>query len=147
MEMRYGTKKKKEAKNGKGTKGNGKKEKITYKDVVIMFLAEGLGLVQKLVETGKVSSSAVHRAAEDLKAQFPDRADLLTKYADSVAPADRGRGRVAAKIGDERDYKAQKIGGNEAFIRLPLGVLEVKKGQLITVRFAADRLTACKKAG
>ena len=106
-----------------------------------------IGRIRKLVETGKVSSSAVHRAAEDLKAQFPDRADLLTKYADSVAPADRGRGRVAAKIGDERDYKAQKIGGNEAFIRLPLGVLEVKKGQLITVRFAADRLTACKKAG
>jgi hypothetical protein len=152
MEMRYGTKNTKlpkktakKAKSGK-TARKTKNEKTTYKDVIIMFLAEGLSLVEKNVEMGKVSVSAVRKAAADLQGQFPERADLLQAFAEKVQPVSLGRGRTPAKIGDERDYKAQKIGEGEPFLRLPLSVLGVKKGQILTVRFQADRLTVAKKA-
>jgi hypothetical protein len=166
MEMRYGTNAKKKAaettskkaqvkkkakakaKNGKVVKLHKKaaaKKGTTYKDVIIMFLAEGLSLVEKNVESGKVTVSAVRKAAAELKDTFPERADLLSAFADKVQPVSTGRGRSPPKPGDDRDYKAQKIGDNEPFLRLPLGVLGVKKGQSVTVRFQADRLMVTKK--
>ena len=112
-----------------------------------MFLAEGLSLIEKNVKDSKVKVSAVRRAARELKASFPERADLLSAFADKIQPVHSGRGRTQPKAGDERDYKAQKLGDNEPFLRLPLSVLGVKKGQLVTVRFQADRLTVVKKTG
>jgi len=157
MEMRYGTKTKSEAeprKKGKKAKviqlhkkTKAKKTSLTYKDVIIMFLAEGLSLVEKNVEIGRVTVNAVRRAAKDLQASFPERAETLSAFAEKVRPVHTGRGRSQPVPGDERDYKAQKLGKNEPFLRLPLSVLDVKKGQLITVRFAADRLVVVKKSG
>lgn len=156
MEMRYGTKKKetppKKKAKAKAKKTSVKRKKvddksITYKDVIIMFLAEGLSLIEKNVKDSKVKVGAVRRAARELKASFPDRADLLSAFADKIQPVHSGRGRTQPKAGDERDYKAQKLGENGPFLRLPLSVLDAKKGQLVTVRFQADRLTVVKKTG
>lgn len=154
--MRYGTKAKKTETSTKGKKAKvvcinsknkspSKKRGITHKDVVIMFLAEGLSLIEKNFQSGKVTITALRRAALDLKESYPERSDLLTAFVDNLPPA--GRGRTAPKAGDERDYKAQKIGTNEPFLRLPLSVLGVKKGEAVTVLFQEGVLKVTKKAG
>ena len=157
--MRYGTKAKKTETSTKGKKAKvvcinsknkspSKKRGITHKDVVIMFLAEGLSLIEKNFQSGKVTITALRRAALDLKESYPERSDLLTAFVDKVQPVQpAGRGRTAPKAGDERDYKAQKIGTNEPFLRLPLSVLGVKKGEAVTVFFQEDLLKVTKKAG
>ena len=154
--MRYGTKAKKTETSTKAKvvcinskkKSPSKKRGITYKDVVIMFLAEGLSPIEKNFQSGKVTITALRRAALDLKESYPERSDLLTAFVDKVQPVQPAvRGRTAPKAGDERDYKAQKIGTNEPFLRLPLSVLGVKKGEAVTVLFQEGVLKVTKKAG
>lgn len=123
-----------------------KREMVTYKDVIILFLSEGLSAVEKQVEAGKLKPATVRRAAEDLKTTAPSHAESLLAFVDKVKPPRQGRGRPSPQAGDNRDYKAQKIGTHEPFLRLPLGALGVKKGQVVTVRFSEDRLTVLKKA-
>lgn len=124
--------------------------KVIYKDIEIAYLAEGLSAVQKLIEEQRVKAGTVRRAAKELAAKYPDKADMLRKFVENNFP-ETIRGRLPPVDGDEREYKAQQVKNGAPFLRLPLDVINVKKGQIARVRFTADKIEVwkapAKKAG
>lgn len=152
--MRYGSKSKKPQKKQKLAKKN-QKEKVSYKDVMILLLAEGLSAVEASFKDGTFSRHNLQAAVEHLAVCMPRQSEDLAKFLAQAAPVRPHRGRVAPQTGDERDYKAQQVNDTDPYLRLPLSTLGAKKGDIVRVRFEADRLVvtrvrseaALKKAG
>ena len=118
------------------------RKRLSYKDIQISYLADGIGAVEKLLNSGKVSRAAVRKALEALRQQGAAAATL-----DDFVKANLGegrRGRTAPLVGTERTYRAQKLETGSPFVRLPLDALGVKKGGVVTVRFERDRIIVSK---
>jgi hypothetical protein len=133
----------KTAKSGStGGKGGNKRTVISFKDVEIAYLLDGITGVERLLSGRKSAAAVLRRALRDLKEQ--GRAvDALESYiADKYGSS--GRGRSVPTPGEERRYKAQQIKQGGAFLRLPLNVLGVGKGQNVRVRFERDRIVVSK---
>lgn len=147
--MRYGTKNKKAQNKHQelAKKEAAPKEKVSYKDVMILLLSEGLSAVEAAFNDGTFSSHNIRVAVDHLAVRMPRQAEDLSKFLDRVAPTRPHRGRIAPQTGDERDYKAQQVNDTDPYLRLPLSTLGVKKGDVVRVRFEADRLVVIKKAG
>lgn len=128
------------AKKTKGTARAGKR--LSYKDIQISYLADGVGAVDKMLKDGRASRAAVRKALDALR-----HAGAPTAALDDFIKTHIGqgrRGRAAPLVGTERSYRAQKIEGGSPFLRLPLEALGVKKGGLVTVRFERDRIVVSK---
>lgn len=125
-----------------GGKGGQKRTVISFKDVEIAYLLDGITGVERLLAGRKSAAAVLRRALRDLKEQ--GRAvDALEAYiADKYGSS--GRGRSVPTPGEERRYKAQQIKQGGAFLRLPLNVLGVGKGQNVRVRFERDRIVVSK---
>jgi hypothetical protein len=102
-----------------------------------MMLTESAGSVAALhAKPGHEIAPATFAAAVDLLASVPEKAAALAALADSLYPESSGeRGRPAAKVGDVRGYKVQQVGDSDPFIRLPVSLLGLAKGQTATVTF------------
>jgi len=141
------TTKKKAATGGKKTsakKATGaKSEKVIYKDVEIAYLAEGLNAVKTMIEGG-IKPAVVRRAADELSVKYPEKADMLRMFVENSYPS-TVRGRLPPTAGEERDYKAQQVKTGAPFLRLPLDLLGIKKGQVATVSFNEDKIEVWKK--
>lgn len=128
---------KKKASTKKGTRGPSK----SYKDVAMAFLTheddqKGLEAVQKL----GAHPRTIRKAIVELN-NIGKNGDVLA----ALVPAAR-QGPRAPVSGDGRDYKAQKVGTSGTFLRLPLDPLGVKKGAVLHVEFADDKIIVTKKA-
>lgn len=132
--MAKGTKKKATAKNGK---------RLSYKDVQIAYLADGVSAVEKLLNDERTSRAAVRKALDALRQQGAAAATLDDFVKSHLGQGGR-RGRTAPLIGTDRTYRAQKLETGSPFVRLPLEALGVKKGGLVTVRFERDRIIVTK---
>jgi len=118
--------------------------KITHKDVQIAFLLDGLPGVEKLDAAHPTAKRGYRRAvllkALDLLKQQGQTAAALEEYVSEHYAVPHGRGRMRPAAGSERSYRAQQLGDNPAFLRLPLSSLNVKKGGELRVAFEADRI-------
>ncbi len=115
-----------------------KRQVVSFKDVQIAFLLDGISGVEKLVAGKKNAGPMLRRALAGLKAQGRN-VDTLEAFIDAKH-ATAGRGRSMPNVGEERRYKAQQIGQGGSFLRLPLTPIGVKKGGVVKVRFEADRV-------
>jgi hypothetical protein len=81
-------------------------------------------------------------SACDLLASQPEtQSALVALRADLFGDDEPGaRGRPAAKVGDSRAYKVQKVGEMDEFIRLPVSLLGLAKGESATVTFHDGRI-------
>jgi hypothetical protein len=120
------------------SKKNTKRSIVSFKDVQISFLVDGISGVEKLVGNRKSAGTLIRRALRELEAQGKN-VDALKKYV-GERYATQGRGRSMPNTGDERSYRAQQIGDGGSFLRLPLTPIGVKKGGVVKVRFEADRV-------
>jgi hypothetical protein len=111
---------------------------VSFKDVQISYLMDGVRGVQRLVTDGQASKSTVRRALVDLKAGGRDVKELEAWVANHIGAP--GRGRSAPVIGETRAYKAQQVKTGGPFLRLPLDVLGVEKGGVVRVRFDDDQI-------
>lgn len=113
---------------------------MSYKDIQIVFLADGIGKVEKMLNAGLVSKSTLRRAAESFGTQA--HAQTFVDFVKGrVGVAGTGkRGRKPPVKGDARVYKAQRVGDGLLFIRLPVNALVTKKGGEVTVAFEGDRI-------
>ena len=123
-------------------KTGNKRQIVSFKDVQIAYLLDGISGVEKLLSGRKSAGTIIRRALRELKAQGRS-VDALESYV-SEKFGSGGRGRSMPAIGEERKYKAQQIGEHGAFLRLPLTPLGVKKGGTVRVRFEADRVVVTK---
>lgn len=119
-----------------------KRTVVSFKDVQIAYLLDGISGVEKIVSNRKSAGTVIRRALRELKQQGRS-VDALEAYVDERYGSG-GRGRSMPGVGEERKYKAQQIKTGGAFLRLPLTPLGVKKEGLVRVRFEADRIVVTK---
>jgi hypothetical protein len=119
-----------------------KRTVVSFKDVQIAYLLDGISGVEKLVANRKSAGTVIRRALRELKQQGRG-VDALEAHV-SERYGSGGRGRSMPGVGEERKYKAQQIKTGGAFLRLPLTPLGVKKGGNVRVRFEADRVVVTK---
>jgi hypothetical protein len=123
-------------------KATPKAKRISYKDVQIHYLADGISAVERLLKEGRASRAAVRKALDALREQGAAVATLDDFVKTHIGQGRRGR--TAPLIGSDRTYRAQKLPTGSPFVRLPLEALGVKKGGLVTVRFERDRIVVTK---
>ncbi len=115
-----------------------KRTLVSFKDIQIAFLIEGIDGVERLLEGRKNIASLLRKAAKELKTAGK-KTDALDKYiAENHGPGVRGR--AVPMSGQERLYKAQKIHAGGPFLRLPLAPLGTNKGGYVRVRFDRDQI-------
>ncbi len=115
-----------------------KRTLISFKDIQIAYLIEGIEGVERLINGRKNIASLLRRAVKELKAAGK-KTDALDSYiAENHGPGTRGR--AVPITGQERLYKAQKIHAGGPFLRLPLAPLGTGKGGFVRVRFERDQI-------
>lgn len=118
-----------------------------YKDLVITFLSKGPEAVTEAVQAGMVTGIVAARALTHLRKSDPSKVDALQQAITDgglLPPGSKDRGRSAPVVGECRKYSAQQLSGGDAFIRLPLGALGVKKGAKVSVSFEDGRLVVTR---
>ena len=120
-----------------------RKVRVTAQSVAFLALTEGVAAVTRLHNSpGSEIAAATFDSAVDLLATQPEvAASLAAIRSDLLGDGEPGaRGRPAAKVGDSRAYKVQQVGEMDPFIRLPVSLLELAKGQSATVTFEDGRI-------
>ncbi len=115
---------------------------ISFKDIQIAYLLDGIEGVDRLVKGRKSPAAVLKRALRELKSQGSDTSELEGYVAEKFGST--GRGRSVPQAGEERRYKAQQIKAGAPFLRLPLNTLGIKKGKQVRVRFEADRIVVTR---
>jgi hypothetical protein len=122
---------------------NTAKKRVTAQDVaMLMLVGGGVEAVTRLHETAGIVAGTFDKAVE-LLAASPENADALADLRDSLFASEGSgaRGRPAVTIGQTRSYRVQEVGETGAFIRLPVGLLGLQKGQTATVSFENGKIT------
>ncbi len=119
-----------------------KRSIVSFKDLQIAYLLDGISGVEKLVAGKKNAGSILKRALKEMTGQGRN-VETLDAYVNERYGSS-GRGRAMPNVGEERKYKAQQIGDGGTFLRLPLTPIGVKKGGVVKVRFETDRVVVTK---
>jgi hypothetical protein len=107
---------------------------LSYKDVQILFLSDGLAKIEKFYKGGLISSASMKKAAKAF--QVSKTGDTFQDFVEAhVCSIDGRRGRRAPATGGQRQYRAQQIGKGGLFIRLPVTTLANSKGDALVVSF------------
>ena len=117
------------------------KSKTTYFHLIIDYLVDGIGAVDRRVAKENVQKATVMRAVKELKETHPDQLPMFEAWAKERFP----RGKKAPVAGESRNYKAQKVKDGNPFLRLPLDVLGIGKGDIATVAFDGDVIKVTRK--
>lgn len=113
-----------------------RKIRLSYKDLQILFLTEGVTGVDRAYSADLASKTTIRRALRKLR-DSGHTAEELEKWV-LIRLGGTGRGRAAPVPGEKRNYKAQQIKTGGPFLRLPLDVLGIKKGQTVLAQFRDD---------
>jgi len=119
-----------------------KRSTLSFKDIQIAYLMNGVNSVEKLHKDGKASTATIRRALSHLRTGGREVGGLEKWIHDNLGIGVRGR--AAPQPGQERVYRAQQIKTSGPFLRLPLGALEIGKGETVTVCFEDDRIVVKK---
>ena len=111
---------------------------VSFKDVQIAYLMNGVSAIEGLIKGGRASKATVRRALRELGTSGRNVEPLERWVSDNLGGS--GRGRSAPSPGETRAYKAQQVKTGGPFLRLPLDVLGVKKAGTIRVRFERDQI-------
>ena len=115
-----------------------KRNFVSFKDIQIAYLIEGMDGVERLLKGRKNIATLLRRAVKELKAAGK-KTDTLDAYI-AVHHGPGTRGRSVPSSGQERLYKAQRIHAGGPFLRLPLSPLGTDKGGVVRVRFERDQI-------
>jgi len=119
-----------------------KRTLVSFKDIQIAYLIDGVPGVEKLVSGRRNVSPLLRRALKEL-IKAGKKTDSLEKFiSEEYGPGTRGRS--VPTSGQERLYKAQKLPAGGPFLRLPLAPLGTDKGGYLRVKFERDRIIVQK---
>lgn len=115
----------------------------TYKDIALLFLASGISAVEESFKAEEASPDVFVKACDHLRDSHaqqdigPFEAFIVANIEIEEGP---GRGRPGPEVGNSRVYKAQRVGENEPFIRLPVHLLGCRKGSPVKVTFQDGKM-------
>jgi hypothetical protein len=113
---------------------------VRAQDVALSFLMGGVAAVEKLHNEKGFTAATLDSAIETMRDGGQNVADLLLLREKKFAKSTGQRGRKAAQIGDSRVYSVQEVGETGAFVRLPVGLLGLAKGDDVRVTFLDGRI-------
>lgn len=119
-----------------------KRSTLSFKDVQIAYLMNGVPSIEKLHKDGKASTSTIRRALSHLRSGGREVTTLESWIQENLGIGVRGR--AAPQAGQERVYRAQQIKTSGPFLRLPLSALSINKGEVVSVHFEKDRIIVKK---
>lgn len=119
-----------------------KRSTVSFKDVQIAYLMNGISSVEELHHNGKASTATIRRALVQLRHGGREVTTLERWIQENLGVGVRGR--AAPQAGQERIYRAQQIKTSGPFLRLPLTALRISKGEVVSVRFEKDHIVVQK---
>ena len=126
------------------TKNNNKNNtvRITSKDLEIAFLIGQVEGINDLVaDAGKVPGKKVFtQALNSLDSKGLETAQLAEFITDLFPASGKGRGKQQPVDGETRFYSVQKVKNSAPFIRLPLSIMGVERGQEVAVTFNGKKI-------
>lgn len=135
---------------GENTIGN-LRTNISFKDLGMAFLMNGIEGVQKIVELSNVPKATHLKAIAFLKENNKEVSDYETflnaSFNASEPPERLHRGRSAPKPGESRIYKTQKIGVGGIFVKIPLEAIGCERGDKVKVDFEGDKISVVRYDG
>ena len=123
-------------------KNRKKRSTISYKDIQISYLVDGIESISKLHKEGLVRRIALRRALQNLKTTGLEAGSFEQWILENLGGGTRGR--RAPMPEQERTYRVQQIKKSGPFLRLPLGALQVEKGEVLSVNFQNDQIVVKK---
>lgn len=117
-----------------------RKSIVRAQDVALAFLMGGIGAVQKLHTEKGFTAATLDNAIETMTEGGQDTAKLVELRGKLFTKSTGSRGRKAATVGDSRNYSVQEVGETGAFVRLPVGLLGLVKGDEVRVTFLDGRI-------
>jgi hypothetical protein len=115
-----------------------KRSTVSFKDVQIAYLLNGICSIEELHSHGKASTTTIRRALVHLRSGGREVSQFESWVNDNLIIGIRGR--AAPKAGQERVYRAQQIKTSGPFLRLPLAALKVLKGDDVQVSFEQEQI-------
>jgi hypothetical protein len=122
-----------------------RKSIVRAQDVALSFLMGGTGAVLKLHNEKGFTAATLDNAIETVKAGGQDTSSLVSLRDQLFTKSTGSRGRKGATVGESRDYSVQEVGETGAFVRLPVGLLGLCKGDTVTVTFEDNRIVVSRK--
>jgi hypothetical protein len=117
-----------------------RKSIVRAQDVALSFLMGGVAAVQKLHNEKGFTAATLDSAIETMRDGGQTVVDLLFLREKLFTKSTGVRGRKAAQVGDSRVYSVQEVGETGAFVRLPVGLLGLAKGDDVRVDFLDGRI-------
>jgi len=112
---------------------------ISNKDVKLAFFMNKLPGVEALCKQSNPSVNVMRTAIADLEADDVPGITKLRKFVDENYPEpEKGHSRKPVELGETRSYKAQTKGKDvetEPFVRVPVELLGIAKGQPVDITF------------
>lgn len=118
------------------------KKNILVKDLFISFLREGIHGLEVPFDTGRLTrrhATELVQMAQDNHRLSPELEGWLAQHFPEAMNV-RGRGRPLPDLHSPRDYLVQQVGDGRPFVLLPVSVLGLKKGDILSVRFNENNL-------
>jgi len=116
-----------------------RKSIVNAKDIIVALMCNGVAGVGALFNDKGFTVATLDSAIDTLSGT--EHAATLTSFREANFAASNGvRGRKAAAIGDTRVYSVQEVKDTGAFIRLPVELLGLAKGDDVSVSFFAGRI-------
>lgn len=113
---------------------------VRAQDVALSFLMGGVAAVEKLHTDKGFTAATLDNAIETMNEGGQDTAKLVALRDKLFQKSTGSRGRKAAQIGESRVYSVQEVGETGAFVRLPVGLLGLAKGDDVRVTFLDGRI-------
>jgi len=105
------------------------------KDFTIAFFTGGVEGVREKAEENDTARVTLEKSSAELQAIGQDVTQLNAMILEMYGEKGEGRGRTPASIGEIRGYKVQQVKDGEVFIKLPVSLLNVLKGNKVQVYF------------
>jgi len=117
-------------------------KRLTSKDLEIAFLIGSTDGINDLIDdAGKTPGKKVFTQAlsslDDKGLETSQLAELIT---DLFPSSGKGRGKQQPVDGETRFYSVQRVKNSAPFIRLPLSILDVERGQEVAVTFNGKKI-------
>lgn len=113
-----------------------RKTSVFAKDIVLALVMGGDRAVINLYNNSGFTAKTMDNAIALVADNNSEHASSLTALRGELFPASTGqRGRRPAQVGDVRSYSVQEVGNTGAFLRLPVELLGLAKGDTAYVTF------------
>lgn len=121
---------------------NARKKPVTHKDLTMAYMMNGISALDSALADHTDPVGVLGKVKATLEANGKDTEEIDEKIAFWTEKRQPGvKGRKPVGVGESRTYSVQQIGEDgDEFVRLPVSLLGVGKGQKVSALFADGQI-------